>query len=98
MANVASCCPDGRMHVSDKVSPATGSSVTGAAGRGSEADSGGDRPAAAGPASDPAPGPGGSLASVLETLRDAASVHDGRAEPTQLPDTGPLPGEGEHRA
>lgn len=85
--------------MSDKVSPATGSSVAGAAGRGSEAGSGGGRPAAAEAASsDPAPGRGGSLAAVLQTLRDAASVHDSRAEQPQLPDTGPLPGEGEHRA
>ena len=84
--------------MSDKVGPATGSSVAGAAGRGSEADSGGDRPAAADRASDPIPGPGGSLAAVLETLRDAASEHDARAEPPRLPGTGPLPGNGEHGA
>lgn len=81
--------------MSDKVSPATGSSVTGAAGRGSAAGSGAERPAATGPASDPAPDRGAPLASVLDTLRDAASVHDAAAQPPRLPDTGPLPGEGE---
>lgn len=84
--------------MSDKVSPATGGSAAGAAGRGSEAGAGADGPAAAESAGEAAAGRGGSLAAMLETLRDAASAHDARAQPPPLPDTGPLPGEGDSRA
>ncbi|HEY1641711.1 MAG TPA: hypothetical protein VGG35_13560 [Streptosporangiaceae bacterium] len=83
--------------MSDKVSPASGSSVAGAAGRGSEAGASADGPGAGEPAGEAAAGRGGSLAAMLETLRAAASAHDTRAEPPPLPDTGPLPGEGDSR-
>ena len=58
----------------------------GAAGDTPARDTQADRPA------DPPPtGRRGSLASVLQTLRDAASVHDGQEQSPRLPAIGPLP-------
>jgi hypothetical protein len=84
--------PDSARFAADQADFVTGSAVAGAAAPGDEAGNGSDGRAAAGSGEDPPAGRGGSLASVLDTLRDAASAHDSRAQTPGLPDTGPLPG------
>jgi len=64
-------------------------------------DAAGDRAARDAAAADdqPAPPAGrrGSLASVLRTLREAASAHDSQSQGPELPVIGPLPGQDEDR-
>jgi hypothetical protein len=68
-----------------------------AAGQAAGDQAAGDRPAGDRAAADRAAGApagrSGSLASVLGTLREAASAHDDQAGAPGLPETGPLPGQ-----
>jgi hypothetical protein len=76
------------------------SNEAGATGHPAGDDAAGNRPAgdaATGDraAGEPPAGRRGSLASVLETLRDAASAHDDQTRAPVLPATGPLPDKSE---